>query len=542
MAQDAALNALRDKLAASEAAHAASEAARAASEAARAAEGRLAAARIAELSAKLGSLSTPSSAAPLPARTVRASLDFPFVQLLSPTSEGAKCFLEGDFVALIGAPVSLDVDAALALAFSELLSTCGGARGVMKEAACYARATAHLPAFAEPVGAPAGDASAATLFTPAAMRTVAWSFAPRCKPELHVRARVGGGGAGEPPVFRPAFNGELKSAGDGRALEQAAYYTVMDMVRVFFPAVEGAPCARRYFSRPPLGFALVGYPHVAYYIALEWVGKVLVSPASAPFFIGSAAHAAAAAALLDARFDAPEALVDAAAQSWRTPAGEGAANRTAWCVADGVFRKLVRGDARSGERFASMHRAYAALASLLPTAPRSLHLVASASLRYGAHEVLVELPAVEGREATDAEVTEAGPVLCGAAATLAWLAAQGILYCDLRGPNVIVDAAGAAWVIDFDDCEVVPPVSSEGAFAAALLSTWGASQEGTFAARYCAGALPEVRRALLGAFGEAAESGAGPRAGVAGGALSVGGGGGGGGSGAPCAGGRGAVS
>ena len=492
---------------------AASESARAASEATLAEERAASEARIAALCAQLGSLGPPSlvaarSVGAATVRCVRASLTFPSEQLLSPTSEEAPCFLESSFAALIGAPVSLAVDAALAPAFSALLSTCRGARGVMKEGSCYARATAHLPAFAEAVGAPEGDASAATLFTMAAMRTSVWSFSSRCKPELHVRAHVGGGGEGQPPMFRPAFNGELKSAGDGRALEQAAYYAAMDMVRVFFPAAGDAPCARRFFSRPPLGFALVGFPHVAYYIALEWVGKLLVSLASAPFLIGSAAHAAAAAALPDTRFDAPQELVDATLP-WRTPASGGTTDRTAWCVAGGVFRKLVRGDARSGERFASMHRAYVALAELLPRAPAHLHLVASATLRYGAHELVVELPEVVGREASDAEVTELGPVLSGAAAAVAWLAAQGVLYCDLRGPNVLVDAGGAPWLVDFDDCEVVAPVFSEKAFATALSSTWGAQQQGTFATRYCAGSLPIVRRAMRVAFGEIGGGGGG---------------------------------
>jgi ABC-2 type transport system permease protein len=53
------------------------------------------------------------------------------------------------------------------------------------------------------------------------------------------------------------------------------------MTRVFFPAVDArTPCPRRYFTSPPLGFAIVGFPHVAYIVALEWIGKLLVSPLS----------------------------------------------------------------------------------------------------------------------------------------------------------------------------------------------------------------------------------------------------------------------
>jgi hypothetical protein len=49
-------------------------------------------------------------------------------------------------------------------------------------------------------------------------------------------------------------------------LEQAVYYTVMDMVRVFFPAREdgAAPGPRHFFARPPLGFAIVAFTWQVY--------------------------------------------------------------------------------------------------------------------------------------------------------------------------------------------------------------------------------------------------------------------------------------
>jgi hypothetical protein len=433
----------------------------------------------------------------------RASLTFHREDLQSP-SVASSCFLEGSLVALVAAPASLTAAPDVAAAFSAILTASGGTpRGMMEERRCYGLATAHLPVFAEPVGAPHGDMAATTLFSEAALRTVAWSFAPGCKPELHVRARVGAPGQ---PTFRPAYNGELKTAGDGRALEQAAYYTAMDMVRVFFPASDAGPCARRFFSRPPVGFALVGFPHVAYYIALEWVGRLLVSPVSAPFFVGSAAHAAAAAALPDVQYPEPPRTIDATLW-WVTPAEGAARDRTAWVVADGVFQKLVRGDARSGDAFAAMHAAYARLGKVLPTAPPRVHLVTSARLLYGAHEVLVELPAVAGREAADEEVTRTGGLLDAVAATVAWLARRRLVYTDLRGPNVLVDAEGAPWLVDFDDCMAVPQaVETVGGFRAVLAATAGAAVGGTFATRYCAGGLSEVEEAMAAAFEAAARA------------------------------------
>ena len=455
----------------------------------------------AQLARALAPLALATPGAANRTRTVPTTLVHEHQVLVSPTAAEAN-FLEGRLVALIDAPVSVPADAAAAAAFTALVKQCEGARGIMAEQACYAHAVAHLPVFAERVGTAAGDMAAVTLFSTTALHTTAWTFAGACKPELHVRARIG---AGEPDL-RPAFNGELKSAGDKRALEQAAYYTAMDMVRVFFPATDGGrvPCARRFFSRPPVGYALVGFPHVAYFIALEWVGKLLVAPVSAPFFIGSDAHRAAAEALPDVRYDPPVLLPERLA--WLTPEAADARDRTAWCVTDGVFRKLVRGDARSGAGFAAMHSAYARLAAILGAAPPQLHLVRHVRLAYGAHEVLVEMPAVAGCEAADADVTRAGPLLTAVAASVVWLARQGVVYTDLRGPNVLVDNdSGAPWLVDFDDCLAVgQSVTTLVEYKAHLAASPGAGAPNTFAGRLVGGALPAVADALEAAFVAAA--------------------------------------
>jgi hypothetical protein len=128
----------------------------------------------------------------------------------------------------------------------------------MQEGNFYTSASSHLPAFACRVAHEGGAMAAQALFSSAGLCSAAWRFTGASQPELHVRADTS-----PAHPFRPAFNGELKSAGNGLALEQAAYYTAMDMVRVFFPAEdEHTPCReRRFFQTPPLGFAVVGFPH-----------------------------------------------------------------------------------------------------------------------------------------------------------------------------------------------------------------------------------------------------------------------------------------
>ena len=282
------------------------------------------------------------------------------------------------------------------------------------------------------------------------------------------------------------------------------------MVRVFFPAsVEGGGAAapRRFFARPPLGFALVAFPHVGYLIALEWVGVLFVSPITAPFFIGSAEHLAAIAALPDARFSEPEAVDEAL--TWLTyPPLPGTrapppAEAVSWAIAHGRFRKILRADARSPARFRALYDAYARLAELAVDAVATPALRAVAlgvRLLFGAHEVLIDMAALSGaRDAEDAEVTGAGSVLDAAAAGVAWLASRRLLYVDLRGPNVLV-AGREVWLVDFDDCIVLPaPVCDVGAFRYALSKTDAAAM-GDWASEFVRGALPEVDVALARAF------------------------------------------
>jgi len=124
---------------------------------------------------------------------------------------------------------------------------------------------------------------------------------------------------------------------------------------------------------------------------------------------------------------------------------------------------------------------------------------------------MVEMAALGGaRDAADAEVTAAGPLLDAAAAAVAWLARRGLLYTDLRGPNVVV-AGDEAWLVDFDDCiTVAEPVRDVDGFRAALVAT-GAAAAGAWASALVRDALPSVHAALETAFAAAAAAAAAER-------------------------------
>ena len=311
----------------------------------------------------------------------------------SPTS-----FMSEPSVGFLPAPVFLTSPPGLEESFRVLLEAVGGdLRLLMSEEAFYRLATSELPPFAEAVGQPIGDMTAGALFDVAGLQTLMWSFPADCFPELHIRARIT---VPTLPSLRrsawsPGFNGELKTAGNRHGIEQAVVYTAMDMVRNFFPATATGPCPPQFFSLPPVGYAIVGYPHVAYVLALEWIGKLIVSPVSQPFLLGSPEHKAVVLGLVSPPYSEP--VVLPLGVTWYA----GSCSEVAVICSShgGVFRKRVRAEARSAEFFCQMHRTYTALAPLLAvgTEPAPAPLPRNVRLLYGAHEVLVEMEHIPAR-------------------------------------------------------------------------------------------------------------------------------------------------
>jgi len=194
--------------------------------------------------------------------------------------------------------------------------------------------------------------------------------------------------------------------------------------------------------------------------------------------------------------------------------------------------------AASAATFAGAGACAANTTAVLP--PPSL--ARNVRLLFGAHEALVEMEAVAGtRTASDYEATGAGAgadvgasagagagvgagvapdeaaasVLAAVAYAVAWLAENRVLYTDLRGPNVLVASAlaraggaPAAWLVDYDDCIVVPePIRSVEALRAALggVAQARAARRAVpaapgFAPRFAAGEFPRLSAALDAAF------------------------------------------
>lgn len=351
-------------------------------------------------------------------------------------SDAEVSFISDPYVAFLAAPVFLVAPLGLSASFRPLMGAVNGdLRRLMSEREFYALATSIRPPFTEAVGDAAGKFSARALFSVAALQTQAWLLPGDCEPELHLLALLSAGATGL-ARWPPGFNGELKTAGNRRSIEQSVVYTLMDVVRIFFPATADAPYPPRFFALPPVGYALVGYPHVAYLLALEWVGKLIVSPISQPFLLGSPEHKAAVLGLASPAYAEPVVLPEGLEWFSGSCPSTHAAHSVVWSVTGGMFRKRVRATAHTAEVFGSMHCVYAALERLLPACPLA-SLPRSTQLLYGAHEVLVEMEFIAGEPCVDADVLQRGPIQDCVAQAVAWLARHHIVYTDIRGSNVI---------------------------------------------------------------------------------------------------------
>lgn len=295
-----------------------------------------------------------------------------------------------------------------------------------------------------------------------------------CYPELAVRSERG----------YPGFNGELKSL-PPVAWDEALTYVCISMMDSLFPVSEGYDV---YHFQPPRGYSLLAVAANGFFAVVEWVARLYITPLTNPFTLGSAQHKAAVNQLemtkveewieLDVRQACmssmrPENAPEGEAQFvWSTSPAELLVKSEAGVVKQlgNQFFKIITykafghlGDHVAAHQFRHLHRVYAKYTQMFTGAsgggagqlPRAL---VSAQLLYGAFSVLVHMPFVRGRLATDKELDEDGPVLRQVAVAMAWLARRGLLYCDVRAPNVIVtgeDGGAVAHLVDYDDMAIV---------------------------------------------------------------------------------------
>lgn len=462
-------------------------------------------------------------------------------------SKGSGVFLQENLVSFtMNAKPHLDSLRCLSCATSLQLLSDDSPALFLSEENLYELATKFTPEWVKATSrsrTSIGTKSAKTLFcgnaTPPVLpnfQALPWS----CMPELLTSSRI----------FHPGFNGEVKSAisrGEQtpKMFDELLTYVFLGTAASLFGNVPAGH--RRFFSYPPVGFGLAAFPHVGYLVAVEWIGKLFVSVVSRPFFLGSPEHEAAIAALPDRDYSGDVVdlrLGDVRVQSWSALAGTAstlaAPPSVLWSDessrgpgGDEIFFKIVLCSAFGPAYFERMFEAYGSLAEAFNEDKESDPLPASlvpARLLFGAGEVCVTMPWVGGRDAVEADLAEGGCAVLPVAEAIAWLARRGLVYVDLRPPNVRIEekeeeeAAGAGAgsaaaatsqasrrrvvLIDYDDLKVAATTQGSGSgskrrpcsFSALMAELTDA--DAPWAKRTEPGGLPAVLDAVERLMGE----------------------------------------
>ena len=96
----------------------------------------------------------------------------------------------------------------------------------------------------------------------------------QCQPEVFVTTTQ---------LQHSAFFAELKSV-NALIFNQVMTYGALALTKSFFTKAEGGSSVaslRRFYPKPLVGYGLVAFAHCGYLVALEWVGKLFMTPVRA---------------------------------------------------------------------------------------------------------------------------------------------------------------------------------------------------------------------------------------------------------------------
>jgi hypothetical protein len=280
------------------------------------------------------------------------------------------------------------------------------------------------------------------------------------KPELKVRSSG----------VTCGFNGEFKSAGDGRMFDGAIDYCLWDMAWSSFakPAADGRSCVPKpffFYKEAPVAYAICGVPPTSFLMKIEMAGRAFISAMSEPFFLGSYKHKAAIAQL-PGHAAVPEVdLSDITSLSIWKRRGEGepvdfaqakARQHTIFTVfpsLDGCFYKIKEWPAYNPRQLIRCIRAYEAYAAarlIDDTLPPSL---LAADLFYGFGQIVIRMPFQRNYRPATTEEMNSAEVANALVEAFLWLAVHDLAYIDFRSPNVLVPCTGngSAILTDYDD-------------------------------------------------------------------------------------------
>eukprot|EP00170_Pyropia_yezoensis_P000264 contig_1699_g265 len=296
-------------------------------------------------------------------------------------------------------------------------------------------------------------------------RPVQWPWA--CLPELLTRSTA----------LHAGFNAEVKSVPGRHMWNELLTYVAMSIVDALFRCSSEL----RFYAKPPVGYGVVSFPHCGYVVAVEWIGKLFATPYSQPFFIGSELHKATVAELPDICFE-EFITVDVKNIKWDPRSGRSVlwtAFPTVLTAANGQqlvnqFLKVIPCSSydhllEPAGFFRRLYKTYERYGAALAEESASMEeggvpqALSPARLWCGIFAVVVTMEFVEGKEATEEQLAASTPDdekgARAIASAVVWLARRGLIYYDLREPNIRIDAGGCWHLIDYDDMVVVEPGS-----------------------------------------------------------------------------------
>jgi hypothetical protein len=175
--------------------------------------------------------------------------------------------------------------------------------------------------------------------------------------------------------------------------------------------------------------------------------------------------------------------------------------RTSWTkfpAVGNIFYKVKTWDAVLPQFQKRATLAYAAYNKALDAARTIPDALVRASLHFGCARLAVRMQFIAGTNPTLDELLSENGKSCLAVSiskALLWLAANDLLYTDLRPPNVLVLLSGEFRLIDYDDMRIVPGlggrVESQGVNALTAAFADGPRNETDFTTVY-----PCIRKAL----------------------------------------------
>jgi len=286
-------------------------------------------------------------------------------------------------------------------------------------------------------------------------------------PHAQLHAQVNLPVQSEPEIFskvvygsrKSPYSAKLKSMGEQAVMfSELLVSSLVGLLESYFPTDSNKVVAR-FYSAPPVAFAVAGSAYIAHMMLIEWVGQLRIIPYTNPFFLASAEHGTAVAAISTLtstqqfRNRYSDYIDLSVAEGWRS---EGAVS---WKTIDGVFWKIISGprDAQ-GTEYCKLYRIYEKYAQVCTDGVLLPQLV-PAKLLFGQFAVAVRTSAVGTRDVTSQELHEDQNVIKQVAAAIVFLCRRGLLYTDLRPPNVRCDGA-KVFLVDYDDMIVCEPCTS----------------------------------------------------------------------------------